>query len=152
MKLCSWHGCKELVDYNIKYCPLHQHEFDLSEKHRYKEYASRKRIDKEYLKHRHFYTSDAWYKARDAAISKCLGIDILEYYKTGKIVAGERVHHIIPLDKDFNKRFDVDNLFYLTERNHRRIHVLYDKSDKDYQETVHLLLELKKMFIKEFGL
>jgi len=150
-KKCSRQGCNVLVDYGVKYCIKHKEEFQLSEKERYKEYSYRRRQDEEQKKYQDFYSSTIWDKARDVVIDSTYGIDIVEFYRTGKIVEGYTVHHIIELDEDWNKRLDIDNLIYLSESNHQHIHNLYKKNSKTKDNTIRGLMELKARFIKEFG-
>lgn len=150
-KICGYHGCKEIVEYPFKYCPKHELEFKADEKLRYKEYDSRRKLDANYTKYKQFYNSDNWLRARDTCMSQCLGVDIVEYYRTGQIIPGDKVHHIIPLDKDFSKRFDVDLLICLSERNHRKVHAEYDKGQAQYDAAVKMLVGLKIMFMEEFG-
>jgi 5-methylcytosine-specific restriction endonuclease McrA len=150
-KLCSWHGCNKVVDDAIKYCEAHQIKFEQQEKERYKEYSNRRRQDKEQNKRDIFYNSDEWKRVRDAIISHCCGIDIVEYYKTGKIVKGERVHHIIELESDWNSRLDINNLIYLSEQNHRRVHVEYDKGQREKKQMQDILFGLLSKWNEEFG-
>lgn len=118
-KKCSKTGCNKIVEHGVIYCDYHQRKWDESEKERYREYQSRRRKDKEQRKYHDFYNDKSWKKIRDAVIADYYGIDILEYYRTGKIIQGERVHHIIELSEDWSSRLDVCNLIYLTEQNHR---------------------------------
>lgn len=150
-KLCSWYGCTKIIEKGKVYCNLHQNKWELKEKVRYKEYQSRRRKDKEQRKFQNFYNSDDWKRIRESIISSCYSIDILEYYRTGKIVQGERVHHIVELEDDWNSRFDIYNLIYLTERNHRRVHVEYSKGEKDKKAMQKILFDLLDKFIKDFG-
>jgi 5-methylcytosine-specific restriction endonuclease McrA len=150
LKQCSWHGCTKIVADGISYCDYHANKYDKKQKERYKEYSNRRRLDAEQKKYQDFYSSDDWKRVRQAVISDYLGMDILEYYRTGRIVEGERIHHIIELSEDFNCRLDVGNLIYLTEQNHRRVHVEYDKSDKDKEKMQKMLFELLDKFYKEF--
>lgn len=150
-KKCSRQGCNYLVDYGVKHCNKHKQEFELQERERYKEYSYRRRLDKEQKKYQDFYSNNIWLKVRDVVISECYGIDILEFYRTGKIVEGYTVHHIVELDEDWNRRLDIDNLVYLTESNHQHIHGLYKKNSKTKDNTIKGLIELKERFIREFG-
>lgn len=112
-------------------------------------YRNRRRHDEEQKKYQDFYSSKDWLRVRQVVISDCVGVDILEYYRTGRIVGGERVHHIVELSEDFNCRFDVSNLIYLTEQNHRRVHVEYDKGAKEKAKMQKVLFSLLEKFNKE---
>lgn len=150
LKQCSWHGCTKILNGDVKYCDYHANKYDKEQKERYKEYSNRRRRDAEQKKYQDFYSSKEWERVRQAVIADCYGIDILEFYRTGRIVNGERVHHIICLNDDFNCRLDVGNLIYLSEQNHRRVHAEYDKSDKDKEKMQKILFELLNKFDKEF--
>lgn len=133
-----------------KYCSYHQDKVNKQERERYKEYSKRRREDKEQKKYQDFYNSNDWKRIRDAEISICNGIDIIEYYRTGKVVQGERVHHIIELDEDWNCRLDINNLIYLTEQNHRRIHAEYNKGEREKKQMQQVLFALLEKWNKEF--
>lgn len=150
LKQCSWHGCTKIVSIDVKYCQYHANKFDKQEKERYKEYSARRRRDDKQKKYQDFYSNKDWQRIRDVCIADCYGIDILEYYRTGRIIQGERVHHIVELNDDWECRLDVGNLIYLTEQNHRRIHSEYDKGDKEKALMQRVLFELIKKFNSEF--
>lgn len=149
-KLCSWRGCNKICNLEDKYCNYHKDKFNKQERERYKEYSKRRREDKEQKKYQDFYNSSDWKRIRDAIISSFNGIDIVEYYRTGKVVQGERVHHIIELDDDWNCRVDINNLIYLTEQNHRRIHAEYNKGEREKKQMQHVLFALLERWNKEF--
>jgi len=149
-KLCSWRGCSKICNAEDKYCSYHQDKFIKVERERYKEYSKRRREDKEQRKHQDFYNSNDWKRIRDAVISSCNGIDLIEYYRTGKVVQGERVHHIVELDEDWNCRLDINNLIYLTEQNPSRVHVEYDKGDREKKQMQQILFGLLEKWNKEF--
>lgn len=151
-KICGFKGCKDIVEHPFKHCPKHELEFKQDEKERYKEYDSRRKLDRHYIKYKQFYNSKHWEYARDKCIADCLGIDIILYYKTGQIIIGDKVHHIIPIDKDWNKRFDTDLMICLSEKSHRKVHAEYDKGIQQYEFMVKLLIALKKKFQEEFGI
>lgn len=152
LKLCSHRGCRKILKDSVKFCDYHQAKFELEEKERYKEYQGRRLKDKEQKKYQQFYNSDNWKKVRDAVVNECLGIDIYEYYTTGKIMQGERVHHIIELNDDWSCRLDMSNLIYLTERNHRNIHSIYEKSNRDKRIMQDKLFRMINKFYKEFSI
>lgn len=64
-------------------------------------------------------------KARD------YGLDQYELVVNKKIVKGEVIHHIIPLDEEPDRRLDPDNLIYLSSKNHRLFHIIYQKGGKE---------------------
>ena len=150
LKICSYHGCKKIIKDGLRYCEYHQNKYDKEQKKRYKEYKNRRLHDKEQKRFQTFYNSDSWKRIRELAIQDTLAIDVIDYYKLGIIRQGERVHHIIELNEDFNKRLDRNNLIYLTERNHRIVHNEYNKGNKIKMQ--ELLIDLKLKFMEEFDL
>ena len=71
------------------------------------------------------------------------------YYILGVIESGEVVHHIEPLLECWDKRLSLDNLIYLTEKNHRFIHNTMKKSKEDKEYMQELLKGLLKRFFDE---
>lgn len=112
---------------------------------RYKEEDKYKRESRE----KKFYSSVAWQRVRARAINRYNGLDIYSYYIFQRIEIGQTVHHIIPVKECWAKRFDVNNLIYLTEENHQRIHKLMRESDSDKVKTMLKTLIVK--FCLEFG-
>lgn len=86
-------------------------------KRRYKEYDQSR--DK---KLKAFYSSSAWQSIRKQVIEHYNQLDIISYFEEKQIVYGETVHHIIPVKEDWSRRYDVDNLIYLTEQHHQQVH------------------------------
>lgn len=95
------------------------------------------------LRHEFFYDTYEWKKARELCRKKCLGLDLYSYFVLHRIEYGRIVHHIIPLEKDGSLRTSQDNLIYLTDSNHMRIHELYKT---DFENTVKTLRGCIKMF------
>lgn len=149
-KLCSRTGCHRVVDEDKKYCPKHQREFDVKEKERYKIYSNKRLQDKLKKRYQEFYTSSSWKRLRKETVASFFGMDIFEYYTTGRIVAGESVHHIIELGEDWSSRLDSLNLIYLTEQNHRSIHAAYERSTKDKKAMQTKLFQVLDRFHEEF--
>lgn len=147
-KLCSYSGCNTLVDYGVKYCSRHE----ARDRERYKDYRKSRLRDEEEKARQEFYNSPEWKNIRDLAIRKCFAIDIVEYYKTGQIVLGYTVHHIVEIKDDWNKRLDINNLIYLSQENHSRIHKIMERSKEDKEKVIEMLLEVKARFEREFGL
>lgn len=94
--------------------------------------------------HDDFYKTQEWQCIRTQAIAKFFGLDIYSLLVYRKIEYGQTVHHIIPIEDDFSKRCDINNLIYLTEANHRKIHKLYKIGKKT--ETQEFLLKLVSDF------
>jgi hypothetical protein len=142
-KLCSYNGCKVLVDYGIKYCDKH--------KARHNIYKANRLKDKTEKKIQGFYNSIEWIRARELVKTKQYGIDIVEYYKTGKIVAAETYHHIVEVKEDYSMRLDIYNVLGLTNSNHQKIHGKYNKDDYTRLQIQKELKGLLWKFYNEFS-
>lgn len=148
---CSWIGCSKILE-DKGYCEEHNKKVVEQKRKRYKEYDAIRRLDEEYLKHKTLYDSEQWERTRDSVISNCCAIDIIEYYRTGKIIQGETVHHIITLEDDWEMRLILSNLIYVTEKNHRRIHVEYAKGDKEKARMQEILLSLLDKWNEDYSI
>lgn len=149
-KICRWHGCHKLVDYAEQYCDVHKDKAIEQRKKYWHDRDKKIKQNKKQYKYKQFYKSKAWLRVRELLIRKYMCIDVLEYYRTGRIVEGQTVHHIVTLDDDWSKRLDVDNLIYLAESNHRHIHALYDKDYKTKKDIQKVLYGLLNKFQNEF--
>lgn len=69
-------------------------------------------------------------------------MDIYSWYVLGRIEVGAIIHHIIPIKDDYNKRFDIGNLIYLTYENHILIHQIYSQSVEQKAQMQKELMEL----------
>lgn len=110
----------------------------------------------EYRKYRNDYKEQQFYKSKEWLVTKSVvtsnlkGLDIYSYYILGVKEYGEKVHHIEPIKENWNRRLDIDNLIYLTEQNHQKIHALMRKSEKDKVLIQKTLYDLLRRFKKEF--
>ena len=68
-----------------------------------------------------FYNGKEWKELRDWKFADANGL-CEECRENGKIVVGKEVHHIIPIEKDWSKRLDPDNLVLLCRDCHNKIH------------------------------
>ena len=89
-KLCSYPGCHKVVEAGVKYCSKHRD----TDRKKYREYKQQRMKDEEEARRQQFYNSKAWELFRAARAAEQLGIDIYEYYTTGRIVEAENYHHI----------------------------------------------------------
>jgi hypothetical protein len=118
-----------------------------AKKDSYKEYK-KLRQDKD---RQRFYGSKIWIKCRNERATDLLGIDWLEYYRTGKIVVDKLImHHIIPLEESYELGLDKDNLILLTDSNHKKVHNAYSKGKKDKEHMQRILREVLIKYEKEF--
>ena len=72
-------------------------------------------------KYAEFYNSIAWKNLRNQKFYDANGLCEL-CKKDGIIKQGKEVHHIIPIEEDWNKRFDYDNLILLCPDCHNAQH------------------------------
>ena len=77
------------------------------------------------------YHSKEWIKLTALCKSKCNGLDLYELYENNKIIKGELSHHIIPVEDDDKKKFDINNLIYVSKKTHNFIHSVYDSSEEE---------------------
>ena len=69
-------------------------------------------------------------------------MDIYSWYVLGKIEVGAIVHHIITIKDDYEKRFDIENLIYLTYQNHALVHQMYSESPEQKARMQQELMNL----------
>lgn len=82
-----------------------------------------------------FYVSAEWRRARAAAMQLYDGMDIYAYYVQHRIMTADMVHHIVELEEDWEKRFDIANLLPLSNGNHGIISALYGKDEATKRAT-----------------
>lgn len=119
-KLCSYPGCHKVVEAGVKYCDKHRE----TDRKKYREYKQRRMRDEQEARRQQFYNSKAWEQFRAAQAAAQLGIDIYEYYTTGRIIDAENYHHIQEITEAWARRLDAANVIGLSEANHRRIGLL----------------------------
>jgi len=107
-KYCPEPHCGAIIDSDARACVLHRNN------------PERKRSDYDWL-----YSTAKWRKIREVQLGKqplCMHCK-----EEGKTVAATQVDHIIPITKDFSKRFELANLQSLCHSHH---------SKKTYKETL----------------
>lgn len=97
-----------------------------------------------------FYKSKEWQSLTNIIKNRFNYIDIYSYYILNKIENGQVVHHIVPINEDFSRRYQVSNLIYLTEKNHRLIHNTMRKSIEDKEKIQNILFSLIRKFDIDF--
>lgn len=115
------------------------------QKNRHREYKRYRTDDKEQA----FYSSGEWTIIKNKVKDKFEGIDIYSYYVFGVLEYGQTAHHIETLKDNWDRRLDIDNLIYLTESNHQKIHKAMKQNKK---EIMCMLYGLIKKFEQEFKL
>ena len=76
-----------------------------------------------------FYVSKPWRVTREMILEVFDYIDIYAYYLNHEIVIAERVHHIVELEDDWERRLDPTNLIPLSLKNHGIISAIYKEND-----------------------
>lgn len=94
-----------------------------------------------------FYRSAMWEQAREFCIADCCGLDLYALFEQHRIEPGRIVHHIMPLEEYPKLRLERDNLIYLSDANHRLIHLLYDSGK--FEETAAFLRDIKQRFCRD---
>lgn len=72
-------------------------------------------------KYQHFYNSKSWHDLRNFKWQESNGLCEL-CLKDGIINEAREIHHIVPIEKDWNKRLDYDNLIALCPSHHQEQH------------------------------
>lgn len=80
-----------------------------------------KRNENYHKKYNAFYTSKQWQRLRQQKFQDANGL-CERCLKKGIVRAGKEVHHIVPIDKDWEKRLDYDNLILLCNDCHNEMH------------------------------
>lgn len=111
----------------------------------------RRERQKEYDKHsrdkesKKFYDSAEWIRTKNR-ILELDGMDVYLFMKTGRMLAADTVHHIVPLKDDWSRRLDADNLMSLSSETHSRIERGYWKDKpKMISELTSMLKEFREM-------
>lgn len=112
VKRCGAPGCRELVALYETYCPSHKAYSD-------KQYNKQVRHNKVNKPRAVFYASKEWRSMRHQVL-------VSQHYlcqsckRKGIVKQGNIVHHIIPLEDDWNKRLDKDNLEVICQTCHNK--------------------------------
>ena len=96
------------------------------------------------------YHSKLWKPIRMQVKQRAAGLD--EYMRVIQhhIVKGTIAHHIIPVEENPQRAFDVHNLIYVSARIHATIHAAYNKSQQDKTKTQKVLLAIAGGVQKSF--
>lgn len=112
-------------------------------KQRHKEYDNTRRN-----KHRaKIYGGKRWQDTREFVMEMYAGMDLYSYFVLHKIEPANTVHHIIPLEEDESKAYDVSDLIPLTNAHHQEIHKRMENGEHD--EVIAELKELVDRYRKE---
>lgn len=98
-------------------------------------------------KQKEFYGSGEWQTLSTIMRLNYQGFDVYELCVNNVSVSGQTVHHVIPIEDDWELRFEESNLILLSESNHRKFHVLMKRSAEDKQRIIDMLLQC----VQEYG-
>lgn len=90
-----------------------------------------------------FYNSKAWKAMRIKMINIFDNVDIYALYVNKEILPCDRVHHIVELEDDWERRLDPFNLIPLNQRTHNTITSLYKQSESSMiatQKTLNAII------------
>lgn len=135
--------CGKLISQDMRLCK----ECERKAVKRHTEYNEKRRDKKKAA----FYVSAAWRKVRAVALQRFDRLDIYAYYMQDKIVIADMVHHIIPIEEDWERRLDIDNLIPLSNSNHNIIEALYAMDQETKKDTQTVLKKLVERYRKEEG-
>ena len=108
-------------------------------------------LNEEEDEYKQFYKGKLWKKTKEIAIKKYAGIDIYSFFIENYLEYGFTLQHIIPLKECWEKRADLNNLIFLTESNHRKIHKIMEKGGNEREKMIQTLLDLVKKYEKEIS-
>lgn len=115
----------------------------------YKDYKRRRMMDKYEKERQKFYSSDSWLKLSENIKKHYLGLCVVCWNKN-KIQESEYTHHIQTLKDRYDLRLCEDNLIPLCDCCHKKVHKLYDKSEKDKVVIQKALSDLIRKFNDEY--
>lgn len=151
LKLCR---CGKLIEQSERMCKeceekykAQRKEYEEKHKDRHIKYNREKRNKK----HARFYNSNDWLRLRSQILQRFNYIDVYQLYANNKFVNADMVHHIIEIEEDWSKRFDIDNLIPLSSSTHNTISALYRRSQKKKRETQQLLYKFMERYLNEIG-
>lgn len=98
--------------------------------------------DKYHRKNKDIYKSRQWVKLTELCKNRFNGIDVYAYYKHNRLVVGTLSHHIIEVNEDKSRAFDLDNLIYVSDRSHKEIHERYKRDKATCQKELQKYISL----------
>lgn len=94
---------------------------------RQRQYNNEKRDQKK----NKFYHSLAWRKIVEKIKIIAHGADELVMAESKQYQAGNIVHHIYTLEEKPDKALDINNLIFLSRKNHKKVHDIYKKEGNE---------------------
>ena len=111
--LAKYCKCGKLIPFGMRMCP----DCQAKAPQRHKLYDNHARNQKSAA----FYHSSQWQRLRDVTMANN-NYQCAVCRAQGVITPADEVHHIIPIDIDWSKRLDADNLVCLCHRHHMEAH------------------------------
>lgn len=142
-KICR---CGKLIPYDLEMCTK------CAVKVRRERKEATQHYDKFNRKNATIYADKRWKRLTKECKNNTNAIDIYQMYKYGKIRKGNLSHHIIEIEDDEDRIFDITNLIWLTNASHTEIHLEYLKSAEEKKRLQSVLFEYLKRFESEFGM
>lgn len=137
--------CGKLIEYSSGKCQECKAKDEEAYKARRKKYRSNHKPDRE-LK---FYNTKEWINLRNHIVNSYLNMSIYSYYKDGKVVPSEVVHHIVEVRDDWSQRLNKLNLMPVTRAEHQEIHARMDREGKEkIQAELNEMLKKFKLELK----
>lgn len=119
-KICK---CGAKIEINQRRCSICEQ----------KRKAATRYYDKYQRKNKEIYHSTEWTTLTEMCKNKFNKLDIFAFYEYNIIKQGALSHHIIEVEEDRSRAFDLDNLIYVSEKSHAIIHSAYEKDDESRQ-------------------
>jgi predicted nucleic acid-binding Zn ribbon protein len=135
--------CGKKILYDKKYCD------ECSIKIKDEKVEKNRRYDKNERKNKDVYHNARWTKLTSQCKSKFRGIDIYSWYELGRLEFGDLSHHVVPIDDNSGRQYDITNLIYLNQSNHAYIHGEYNKGIEKKKAMQELLFRLIEQWKKE---
>ena len=95
--------------------------------------------DKTKRRHADVYSDRRWLKLTAMCKARFNGLDVYALMVDRKIVYGTMSHHIVPVEDNKDMAFDINNLVYLSEGTHKKIHAMYRESEEKKRQTQEVL-------------
>ena len=86
--------------------------------------------------------------ARSEALAADEGLDVYLYMTEGIVVLADTVHHIIPLQDEWEKRNDISNLMSLSGDTHSMIEQMYKKDKDGMEKKLHEMLQQYRSMVR----
>lgn len=131
-----------------KICPRCRNKYQYGESCSNGCYEKQKRegnreYDRTSRKNSEIYNSTSWKRIRTLCFNKHNYLCLWNYFKHKKISKAEMIHHIVEIDDDPGRAYDLSNLIPLSDEAHREIHMLYKKDKAGTQRELFEMIKVK---------